>query len=546
MAWTKEQVVGYMDNTLVAWGQKKQTATGIGAVYDMWATRKAGLIELMRNHPNWNEDAHGIVSSTKVHREVDTKAFNNAIRKFEDRFWRGSNNMNDSMYEIYKIIRDYFGKNNTINQDLYDRLVHKLAWLNSNTSSASRKAQLDELYKFLAVGMKQARFMNKFFEVEGSPAKLGKIVNSQGREVNFYDKWFAELADTVSPHDETLVTVLSVHPCDYMNMSRGTGWHSCHNMGGGGWQAGCISYMLDDCSAVLYTVSAKNEIDYSLLHTMEKINRQMYMFNDTGTLLASRLYPNYEDGDKMRDFMRLTQDMVLRCLGIESGTWNAYKLGNGTSTYNKYVTSGEGARQYKDYTYNQYHTTLLLLDGREHKPLVIGAKPVSLSAGIEFEGDAGDLFGQFEICADCGKLIDKRSGKYTAIDGKFYCTDCAFTCPICGKPYFTKDVKNTDVHNGYRVCDTCWEANSKPCQFCGEVSFVDTMIRGRSAAGRYNGKFAHARCVPTDKYGICRCGSYQPISEMASVHTPTRDIQLCTACTGVVTEWVDSFVSLPM
>lgn len=91
----------------------------------------------------------------------------------------------------------------------------------------------------MTVGAKYSRELNKIFVDMG----LDKYPN--------YNHDFAVIADAVNPLKNTQVAILSVNPCDFLKMSYGEGWDSCHHVGHHGcYHAGTQSYIMDSSSMI--------------------------------------------------------------------------------------------------------------------------------------------------------------------------------------------------------------------------------------------------------------------------------------------------------
>ena len=121
-------------------------------------------------------------------------------------------------------------------------------------------------------GQKTSRVINKLLAYIG----VGKHPE--------YNREFAKYADALNPLKITRHTILSVNPLDYLTMSFGNSWASCHtidkqnkrnmpNSYQGMYSSGTISYMLDSPSMVFYTVDAS--YDGNDFWHEPKINRQM-------------------------------------------------------------------------------------------------------------------------------------------------------------------------------------------------------------------------------------------------------------------------------
>ena len=106
-----------------------------------------------------------------------------------------------------------------------------------------------------------------------------------------YNKVLAAYSDLVSDLVRQMYFVISLNPLDYLTMSVGVSWHSCHHLADGGWRGGCLSYMMDSTSIITYVINNMDEA----LHDIPKFYRQMFHY-DKGMFVQSRLYPQGNDG----------------------------------------------------------------------------------------------------------------------------------------------------------------------------------------------------------------------------------------------------------
>lgn len=549
MALNKENMVADMYAVCNAWGLSEHTEEGLFAVYDEWFTAKADLRAMMSRHPAWNEDAQAILFKTKYLRTIDLDKYTELMEEFYHRWTEcvdsetPSCRMHPYIYDkLFTMFRDNFitdTNTNAVSDNFVDyirRLGIDVADYHGRHDAQNAPWLIEatqRLGEYVQYGQKRSKVLNKFMELVGAPEKCGKIRNSAGNLVSWYDGWFAQVSDILNPREVELTTALSINPCDFMNMSRGTKWRSCHNMKNGSWRTGCISYLLDSCSTILYTVEEKN--DELKLHQRDKINRQLYMWNGF-TVLASRLYPDNENKTLKATFADAVKDIVKKCLGIDtvSTSWTSF----GYSNYREYIETPESAKQYKDYSYEQYRCTMYVVEGHTPEKLVIGATPISLKFGVKFDtrGNCNDLYGRFVRCSDCGKLMDKDSDDYLAIGGETYCKDHAFVCGVCGSVHRITDLHDGVTYQGNKVCNSCYESNRVECEFCKEDGFKPDMLRYRMKNGRMMGKYAHKGCIP-ESHMSCRCGAYQKRNFASTLTTPDGSFDICSACSTVVSRW---------
>lgn len=229
----------------------------------------------------------------------------------------------------------------------FDCLIDRMKRMSKGTlneEQVSRLKFIDGDLK-LAADMKTSRAFNRICTQYG----IHKAKN--------YNKLFAKYADLVSMLTRKLQFVISVNPCDYLTMSFGNSWSSCHTIDkenkrglSNGYQgmycAGTQSYMLDGSSIITYCVDVGEDVQ-----TAGKIYRNMFHF-ENGTLIQSRVYPQNKDGatdlyKKFRDFVQTEFSIMLR---LEKNMWTIKK---GVSEYDPENSSGNTVsrgRHYRDYT----------------------------------------------------------------------------------------------------------------------------------------------------------------------------------------------------
>ena len=219
----------------------------------------------------------------------------------------------------------------------------------------------------LNVGAKFSRVMN---------AVLRAVIEQGNIACPDYEKWFAAFSDAAKTKPEKLKFVLSIHPADYMRMSFGNSWESCHKLGRGCYQAGTLSYMLDTCSMVGFVVKPECKDEY---WKEGKIFRQMFMYNGA-EMLKSRLYPDYSTNDAI--YGKVFADCVAKILDIPSD-WKK------VSTTLTTMAQGKGSVAYPDFTFSYYNTWSLVnpiyLDGDAFivKTTPIGEPPMCPKCGRE-------------------------------------------------------------------------------------------------------------------------------------------------------------------
>ena len=180
-------------------------------------------------------------------------------------------------------------------------------------------------YKEMRSGMKRSRVVNTVFKEYpiGDDRKIDATKFTDGHEEgdrNYlsYNKLFAKVADDTNPLKIKRITVLSVNICDFLLMSNGNSWSSCHfiNRSGtyqGCYKAGTLSYSNDGTSMCFYTLPETYEGNRWYME--KKITRQLF-FYENGLLLQSRLYPKGGDasGESYGDYRAVVQDIIAKCI----------------------------------------------------------------------------------------------------------------------------------------------------------------------------------------------------------------------------------------
>lgn len=279
-------------------------------------------------------------------------------------------------------------------QEKYDKLgnaVGVFSRIPYGTLTAGDAENINEYLEktkknMVAEGMKTSRAMNRVCKYYG--------VN----KAKEYNKLFAEYADLVSEKTRKLKVVLSVNPYDFLTMSFGVNWASCHtidknnkrNIGGsngyhGAYCGGTLSYMLDGTSFIMYIVKPEDDVQ-----TDGKIYRNMFHWNGHN-LLQGRIYPQGNDGatDLYTRFRGIVQEKFSEMLGLTSKKW----IRNGNVGNLEIDSEGVHYRDYICFSYCSYS--------------------YPSEYGLDTEKDF--VIGHSGICPHCGRAIEEE--KYLSHSG---------------------------------------------------------------------------------------------------------------------------------
>ena len=250
-------------------------------------------------------------------------------------------------------------------------------------------------------GMKASRIINRLCAKFGidqyeTERELGHGDTLHTARVKPYNAVFARLADALNPVRISKTGVLSVHPCDFLEMSaKKNAWHSCHCLADGGWRAGCQSYMGDGVSMVFFTVDDGVKEQF---YRAPRLTRQIFCYRD-GVLLQSRLYPQNDD-DVRKLYRSMVQSVIARCLGLP----NLWKTNTTLTEIRPYWTTVQGSLHYTDYE-NGYAALSLMKGYGDYGHLDIGSAPRCVGCGRPYDRHNSTRCGE---CEDTVRLQGVR------------------------------------------------------------------------------------------------------------------------------------------
>lgn len=452
------------------------TTVGIEANVGEWFYKKETLFHILRNHPMWNEEAKAIIFLRDEVRGSDPSAFKRDINKLV-------------AYTSRKITE------NELEQSKMFNAVISLLSQSASREISEREAELINrlgYYKEMRSGMKRSRVINTVFKEYpiGDDRKIDATKFTDEHEEgdrNYlsYNKLFAKAADDTNPLKTKRITVLSVNICDFLLMSNGNSWSSCHFINSNGayngcYKAGTLSYSNDGTSMVFYTLSS--DYNGNQWFFEPKITRQMFFYQN-GNLLQSRLYPKGCDaeGEDYKDYRAVVQDIISNCLGVP----NLWKKLNGGEWSD--INTYDDSFHYKDY--EEFPSECVMSYNKEFKDEInegieIGGRSYCVDCGDErsYYGDDDCRELQCNCCAAsnrcerCGCHCDQDD--MHEIDGDWYCEDCCFWCEIHEEwevrySYRGEDFKQEVEINGewYTMCEAAFDDEVVYCDKCGEYEW---------------------------------------------------------------------------
>ena len=465
--------------------------------------KKSNLIDMFSKHSNWNPDKLMIQFDEDYSREFNRNALYRFCNWIEKAIAQEDRQLTElERYVIYFIqdIKEQFF-NETMNDDI--------ARLNSRNDNFK-----------LRNNMKSSKAILKLCKEMGwdKLSHTGELYSSTPERPKYdsFDYEYAMLCDNINPIKTTRHTCLSLNPVDFLLMSNGTSWESCHyidyyDSDPGCYSSGTISYMLDECSFIFYTVDA--DFCGEDIELEEKLQRQVFGYKDE-VFIQSRLYPQSMDCGAeaiYTDIRNIVQKVISDCLE-KPNLWTKT-----TSDVNDIVEQGYGATCYPDWRPGcpgSTHCSISKLKGTTNLPkIILGAKPICIECGgthhVENSITCCSRSGGY-YCAKCDSWIDEDDVYW--VHDEAYCGDCTVYCEDCGDYEVYDDATQVYYYNRYGnkcskwVCTDCLESYSH-CDCCDEYWHDDDIIRTEE------GNYYCPEC--NDSYGICEeCDEYHDLDEL--------------------------------
>ena len=415
--------------------------------------RKAPLIELLSKHPNWDDKEKRIHLTTTESRAADPGLAHTMLRKLGDVLMRNTafvaetigienaqalTKLGEVLYYTPSVRNDLIN-NFGVPKELEAVIKNLLPDAHITAGTKCTKAVIRLLRQY---GVPEKKYPVEYIpeSIETDP-ETGEIINGIKTDQYLWHEefwrakiasFYTQFADAVNPLEIKRQVLISVNPADFLLMSRGNSWQSCHDIRhSGGWQAGCSSYAFDSQTIIMYTTYG--DTPYEDITMTPKLSRQLIFWNGK-ILYPCRIYPQDTDGNSKAysDNRQIIEEVMATCLGVPN-LWK--KVGD--CACNDFIFHN-GGRQYRDYTSCTYSF-------KTYSPSEFEVT----EADMEFSIGSDDAF-----CLACGNTLD--------IEGAIICGDCAEEnsrhCDCCG------DRLGED--------EGTWIGDTLYCDFCRDDRFT--------------------------------------------------------------------------
>lgn len=360
-------------------GYTHATYDGVMAWLKKWNKAKGWLASTLRHHHGWDEK-NLCVSDIFEEKRISTADKRlEALSNFSSKVY---NAINDKT--LYYILTSFEAKECASMKSVTKKFKDRV-----------EESALGQLGAKVSVGAKLTRAIRQLCVVAGVDKRED------------FEKWFAALSDEFSDVTVKRRYCLSINPIDFLLMSNGNSWSSCHFLQYGNsakcYQAGTMSYPMDMVTMIFFTIdNIKGEGEYCEL---PKLHRQLFMYSDK-FLLQSRLYPTYTDKDYSSLTRKTVQDIMQECDGCQdvADYWGDTTF-NAHSCSMRCFTHAPKIMHYPDYVY-EYNINITPKSG------------VSIPRYDE-------IVNKFELPEIGGKIVCPSCGKeHTYNTHSCYCSYC--------------------------------------------------------------------------------------------------------------------------
>lgn len=300
-------------------------------------------------------------------------------------------------------------------------------------------------------------------EENASPMSLERFIKV---DAPYIERQFILLSDLLSEKKSTETWTISTSLYDFLRMSYGNSWDSCHAYQHD-YSGGCIEYALNRNNLILYRENSEGKL----------ISRAVVYTKDNAIIIGRQYGSQFTKRDVAKG--------IALAMGIEHYTINEESIENDFTGLN--------------YGYPDHHY---------HNGIVLESDSIVIETENKLKGDAK--------CLQCGEEIDDGS--------KWYCDCCDGSkraCEVCGDMHDDDDLRW--VEGVGNVCEGC----SSYCRECNEYHLDSDFVTVRNSQGRE--REICTSCAERGDYRTCdHCGELVHVD--LSFYIDSTDKTACESC----------------
>lgn len=432
-----------------------------------WKENKETIYKLFSKQECWNADELALVIQDKIYRNNDANKARNILNRI----------LRTTIYSKTESLSDYFWMIDQIitkeNASLTQTVWYSAEWFTEQSEHYLDRIMKgdtsgEKLYSYLfkechlSLGMKLSRAVTKmidyicnYFKVDYKSLTYTldeqcKVRNPEGgfslTNNHTWEQAKAKLCDYLNPLTVDETFYISINPLDYLTMSHGTTWDSCHSLRDDGCYHSATGTTLADGSTVIVYTLPKDETPKNNFYKVNKQTRQMlFLADDLTGIFQQVFYPSRStnDGDVVRNIL---QEMIAKYKNLPNLWTTNRDDGSADICTDEYLG-------YKDWEEGKPSIVSVLKGCNPY--FEIGASIPCIDDHTRTVYDHEHMAdGEWRQCECCGEYIPEDDAYY--VDGECYCCHCYeenFTrCQNCDD-----DIYNGDeiIIDGNPYCERC-------------------------------------------------------------------------------------------
>lgn len=435
----------------------------VKAYLDFWKQNKSNIYDMFSKRSEWNKDELCLVVKAKTKREADKNRALKLICKVLEKM--KETNPRTSYYErmFNTIIRynaedvlrwepDYSASHFTNSTNINDALYSNHS-TNYTYSYWYHQAKLRQGQKHSKVILKLIDIIcNQFgFDYvkaiytldETCKIRLPKGGFKESNDHN-WEQLKAKICDALLPLEVDQTFYISLNPLDYLTMSHGDGWESCHSLRDDGcYHSATVTMLSDPSTVIVYTLSNNPE---NRFWDYDKQTRQIVSIaDDLDGIFQQVFYPSKTTNDT-EVIKKYLQEII-----------SEYKQSSEKWIKSNYRNENIKCREYLGYTdwNNGKESTLTKISGSSPKFVIGKSVPYLDEATATLSSTSRLSHYSWVVCNGCGK-IHRRSDCHEYDYDEYYCDTCyREKFIVCDKCDRTIPDDKVIVIDGKRYCENC-------------------------------------------------------------------------------------------
>lgn len=467
---------------------------------DIWATNKQKLYDLLSTSPYWNEKELCIHLKTKVIRPID---INRAKKLYLDLLGNANVSYTERKairYSFNYLVDNYYNEGeiteNIENQkmiEVYTRSIEDikddLCCYDELKKISIRVGQKKSkvLFKIVEIVFNKNEYRDTMYYVENEVVKVRTKTGFKETHYHTYEQLKAKICDCLSPLKVDEEIYISINPLDYLTMSHGNSWSSCHSIRNDGcYHAATFTTLTDTSTIIVYTLPQKVEKDFSLVD--KKARQMLFISKDIDGIFQQVFYP-YKSKYISDDVRQYIEELIAN-YKHEPNLWTKVDLGD------VYIDDCDYLG-YRDWEEGK-DSWCFKLKNANNPHFRIGENAFSVNNHNEICCNNEDLYSENDIreCICCGCSIEIHNDcYYTLSDGYIVCEECyenfdGFYCHGTHARYINEDSIEIDGDTyllswakqnlDYKYCEDVekYRTNYKTIEDKdGRIHFVYNLVR---------------------------------------------------------------------